>query len=332
MGSTEVGLALSGGGFRAVQFHMGALEELNRLGLLKCLRRISGVSGGAIVAAMLGVKWRLLRFTSAGQAENLRDEIITPLRSLTKTTIDIGAILHLGIGSANRHLAKRLDQILYGGETLQSFPDDLAGPRVILCATDAQRGHLYRMSRPYARDWQEDRPWVDPELPISVAVAASAAFPPLLAPARISTPNGPKDLIDGGVYDNYGLEVHLRKDYHLLVSDGGQIFSTRRYPSIRPLATRRVMTLIEQQGRRLRRRQLAARTPGTFSFWSLSTPVGSYPKESAAFENADSEYGDWTVSTRLAALSEPTAERILEIGRSRCQAALAAYPIGGHGC
>ncbi|HQS49818.1 MAG TPA: patatin-like phospholipase family protein, partial [Xanthobacteraceae bacterium] len=41
-------LALSGGGFRAVLFHCGALMRLNELGVLSRITRISSVSGGAI--------------------------------------------------------------------------------------------------------------------------------------------------------------------------------------------------------------------------------------------------------------------------------------------
>src|SRR4029077_16907184 len=48
-----VGLCLSGGGFRATLFHMGALRRLNELGVLSKLDTISSVSGGSITAAAL---------------------------------------------------------------------------------------------------------------------------------------------------------------------------------------------------------------------------------------------------------------------------------------
>src|SRR5262245_24686369 len=40
------GLCLSGGGSRAMLFHVGALTRLNELGVLRSLDRISSVSGG----------------------------------------------------------------------------------------------------------------------------------------------------------------------------------------------------------------------------------------------------------------------------------------------
>jgi hypothetical protein len=46
-------LSLSGGGYRAMVFHLGALWRLNDAGLLGRLDRISSVSGGSITAACL---------------------------------------------------------------------------------------------------------------------------------------------------------------------------------------------------------------------------------------------------------------------------------------
>jgi hypothetical protein len=40
-------LCLSGGGYRAMVFHLGSLWRLNEAGLLKKLSRISSVSGGS---------------------------------------------------------------------------------------------------------------------------------------------------------------------------------------------------------------------------------------------------------------------------------------------
>ncbi len=48
----KVGLALSGGGFRAAFFHIGVLARLAELGLLRHVEIISTVSGGSIVGAL----------------------------------------------------------------------------------------------------------------------------------------------------------------------------------------------------------------------------------------------------------------------------------------
>ena len=49
--SPKIGLALSGGGFRASLFHLGVIRRLEELGIMKHVHTISGVSGGSIIAA-----------------------------------------------------------------------------------------------------------------------------------------------------------------------------------------------------------------------------------------------------------------------------------------
>lgn len=48
----KVGLALSGGGSRAIAFHLGCLRALHDRGVLDRIQVISAVSGGAVIAAM----------------------------------------------------------------------------------------------------------------------------------------------------------------------------------------------------------------------------------------------------------------------------------------
>src|SRR5262249_39040891 len=49
----SVGLSLSGGGFRATLFHLGAIRRLNELGILPKLTTVSSVSGGSILNGFL---------------------------------------------------------------------------------------------------------------------------------------------------------------------------------------------------------------------------------------------------------------------------------------
>ena len=53
-----VALCLSGGGFRAALFHLGALRRLNELGILSKINAISSVSGGSIMSAHLAQRVR----------------------------------------------------------------------------------------------------------------------------------------------------------------------------------------------------------------------------------------------------------------------------------
>ncbi|KAB0265827.1 patatin-like phospholipase family protein [Microvirga brassicacearum] len=48
----RVALALSGGGSRAMAFHLGCLKALHEAGLLKQTSVISSVSGGSVIAAL----------------------------------------------------------------------------------------------------------------------------------------------------------------------------------------------------------------------------------------------------------------------------------------
>ena len=50
--STRLGLALSGGGFRAAFFHLGVLAHLAEIGELRRVEVISTVSGGSIIGAL----------------------------------------------------------------------------------------------------------------------------------------------------------------------------------------------------------------------------------------------------------------------------------------
>lgn len=47
----KIGLALSGGGARAIAFHLGCLRALHRLGLLDRVVVLSTVSGGSVIGA-----------------------------------------------------------------------------------------------------------------------------------------------------------------------------------------------------------------------------------------------------------------------------------------
>src|SRR5712692_4740400 len=76
-----IALCLSGGGYRAMLFHLGALWRLNECGYLPKLDRISSVSGGSITAAVLGLKWGRLDFRN-GVGQRFEAEVVAPIRSL----------------------------------------------------------------------------------------------------------------------------------------------------------------------------------------------------------------------------------------------------------
>src|SRR5262245_42422448 len=58
MPEDRLALCLSGGGFRAALFHLGAVGRLNEIGVLSQVDTISSVSGGSILAAHLATQLR----------------------------------------------------------------------------------------------------------------------------------------------------------------------------------------------------------------------------------------------------------------------------------
>src|SRR5688500_2767870 len=64
MNSKKIGLALSGGGFRATLFHLGVMRFLYDTQLLHQVRLITSVSGGSILSAHLALNWRRYTGTS----------------------------------------------------------------------------------------------------------------------------------------------------------------------------------------------------------------------------------------------------------------------------
>ena len=58
-------LCLSGGGYRAAIFHLGALLRLHELGVLRGLDLVSSVSGGSIASAWLVSRYLQSRITAS---------------------------------------------------------------------------------------------------------------------------------------------------------------------------------------------------------------------------------------------------------------------------
>ncbi len=79
----KVGLALSGGGFRASLYHLGVLARLAELDVLRFVEVLSCVSGGSIIGALyyLALRQRLLASTDA---ELGRDDYIEIVQELIR--------------------------------------------------------------------------------------------------------------------------------------------------------------------------------------------------------------------------------------------------------
>jgi NTE family protein len=343
---TGIALCLSGGGYRAMLFHAGALVRLNELGWLARLDRVSSVSGGSITAGMLGYSWGHLRFNGAGVAENLDELVIRPLRDLAGKTIDLQAILlgALGPGSIAMRIAAAYRSHLFGNATLQSLPET---PRFVLNATSLQSGVLRRFSRPYAWDYRVGK--IDhPAMELAVAVAASSAFPPFLSPLVLRVPDGAhvpgtgKDLesppyttrlvlTDGGVYDNLGLETAWHGHRTVLISDGGGLMGPQGRPrALWPLQMLRVLSVIDNQVRSLRKRQAIDAFKGDVrdgAYWGIRTNIADYQLDSALEAPHEQTMQLAEIKTRLGRMPRGEQERLINWGYAVCDAAMRRHVI-----
>ncbi len=337
-----VGLCLSGGGYRAMVFHIGGLWRLNEIGVLPTLKRVSSVSGGSITAAVLGMNWKQLGFTGAKPStplDTFKRFLVNPLRELASTTVDEGAIFG-GIflpGTIADHVADKYDDLLFHGRTLQDLPSDTEGPRFVINATNVQSGVLMRFSKPYMRDYRIGKV-LNPKLPLSRAVGASSAFPPILSPAEIDTAKydlqfEPSDsgedlnfppyttklvLSDGGVYDNLGLETAWKHYKTLLVSDGGGHYKPETEPKHDwALHAYRVLDLIDSQVRALRTRDLIILLQNHIrsgTYWGIRQDLAKIDPASPmnAPLNRTEELAEYP--TRLQKMDDEIQERLINWG------------------
>jgi len=260
--SRRVGLALclSGGGYRAAIYHLGALLRLHETGLLRRVERISSVSGGSIVAAWLAS--RVMRDAAGSDAasyaawcdaRDFRADVLEPFRAIAATDIRTGPVLRslflnfLWPRFGAPQLARAYARLITDAP-LSALPD---APNFVFCATDLTFGVNFEFSKQRVGDYQAG--YLQPDdatarrpgdYPIALAVAASSCFPPVFGPLRIDTRGlhfthgaydgtdrdalrAVIDLSDGGVYDNLATEPVIKHADEILVSDGGAPFPFR---------------------------------------------------------------------------------------------------------
>jgi len=343
-----IALCLSGGGYRAMLFHAGALLRLNELGYLPKLNRISSVSGGSITAGLLALKWNGLAFDANGVAAALTTEVIAPLCAMANVTIDVSDIVKglLLPGSVADKVVESYTEHLFGHATLQDLPDE---PRFVINATNVQSGALWRFSKPFMADWRVGL-IRNPKTPLAVAVGASSAFPPVLSPARLKInpsafePGSGADLqrepfttdvflTDGGVYDNLGLETAWKVYQTILVSDGGGHMAADPSPDTDwARHALRVNDLIDNQVRSLRQRQLIdSYTSGerTGTYWATRSDLLHYPAAGTLPCPLAATQQLAAVPTRLARLDDVTQKRLINWGYAICDAAMRGHVVPG---
>jgi NTE family protein len=339
-----IALCLSGGGYRAMLFHLGALWRLNETGYLPRLKRVSSVSGGSITAGVLGLAWPKLDFDERGVARRFGEQIVGPLRRLASQTIDVPAVLSnlVAPGSASRRIADAYRRFVFGDCTLQALPADAQEPRFVINAANLQSGALWRFSRPYMWDYRVGK-IENPTVPLAIAVAASSAAPPMLSPVVLKfqpsdyLPASGLDLqfppfntvvylTDGGVYDNLGLETAWKRYRTVLVSDGGGQAGATPNPHRDWLrGTARVIGVIDNQVRDLRKRQaISSYQAGARAgaYWGIRSHITDYGLPETLPCPADRTLALANAPTRLSAMPDGRQEELINWGYAICDAAL----------
>ena len=344
-------LCLSGGGYRAMLFHTGAIIRMNEMGLLPRLSRVSSVSGGSITAAVLGLNWNQLNFDVQGRASNLTSMLVEPIQRMACKTIDRGSILG-GVflpGSISDRIVAHYQDVLFGDTTLQDLPSDSQGPRYVINATSVQSGALVRMSKPYLADHRVGM-IRNPTIRLAEAVAASSAFPPFLSPVEIDVdpldfePDKNCDLqhepftetlvlSDGGVYDNLGLETAWKRYRTIFVSDGGGKMQSDPEPDGDwARHSKRILDIVDNQVRSLRKRQLidsyvteapeGSDLKRNGAYWGIRTNINNYGLDDALKAPFKDTLQLAETPTRLKRLTEKRQEQLMNWGYAVCDAAL----------
>ena len=240
----DIGLALSGGGSRAIAFHLGCMRALDDLGLLCRLQAISSVSGGSLISAMYAYSSdsfsefdaRVIQLLRRGlQLDILREALrLNSIRKALQTQIVIGAAsvvrqLHRLLDSTTHRrdypwttppvrafsrseaFGSVLRRSLFGKTLMRNVARDSL--HTVINATELRTGSAFRFGSRRSGCWRFGT--IDPEkASVADAVAASAAYPVLL-PAldrsyRFTQQGTVSDptrvlLTDGGVFENLGV-------------------------------------------------------------------------------------------------------------------------------
>ncbi len=342
----RIGLALSGGGFRATLYHCGALIRLNELGYLPKLDRITSVSGGSITSARLAARWTALQFDANSIAVNLDQEVIQPLRQFCRQNLDvrtIGGGLIPFTKSGTERLIDAYDTQLLNGMTLDQLPQK---PDFIFKATNLQTGRSLRFSRRRVADYLVGEIRDTSKFKVAQAVAASSAFPPILSPVIITVkPSDWSDmtgailfgqqnfmqtlnLTDGGVYDNLGLE-RIDRFGTILCSDAGKPFNHGpTFALLSPKQILRALDIAMDQSRARRTSALFAMqrfTGQKLAYWGIDMGKTLDPAPSLLPHAPDVVSKIAAIRTRLNKFSPEEQGLLINWGYAGCDERMRSY-------
>lgn len=269
-GRPGIALTLSGGGFRATLAGLGVMRFLADAELLADVRWVSAVSGGSVAAGLLAVAMPDLRSSSFSQ-EAVDEVLLKPFVDRVSSEALKTRLLReiwkvIGPKTRTELLAEELDSLFLHGLLLEELDPEV---RFIFNAANTSTGVRFGFEREVVGDYVIGQiPTAGTRLRLSTAVAASAAvpgpFPPLTPkglPAFPCQAGRKVRLVDGGAYDNMGLEpVDDLREAFLVALNAGGVFVTGQYgpvPVVRDLQL--ANALLYRQSTALRRRQMVER-------------------------------------------------------------------------
>lgn len=266
----RIGLALSGGGYRAAAYHIGTLRALNKLGILDNVDVISSVSGGSIISAYY------VQNKENGY-EVFEKEFIRKLTHNVLWIAIIRAVVMLAIFVAMFYFIRNsyfwyvlgglilllllffykifpFSKCIENAYELQFFKcaklDEMPRePILAINATDLSTGNQFTFSqdRMTCYPYKDKLTFCTDGFPVAKAVMASSCIPQIFSPIKLSDKYVKGEfktkplLVDGGLYDNQGAhkfdssDSFFAVDYAIVSDAGNTTISSKR--CVNPIMT-----------------------------------------------------------------------------------------------
>ncbi|MDD5281474.1 MAG: patatin-like phospholipase family protein [Candidatus Omnitrophica bacterium] len=241
MNKRGIGLALSGGGSRAIAFHYGVLEAMHELGIDQKIDVVSAISGGAVIGALWNLYSKDWSCFSSKIELILRDGLETSILSrLIHPKLIFATICQLGVDCDI--MADVLDKKVLDYIKLNEIPEK---PLLILNATELKTGTNFKFSKTICGSYRSSG--CVSGLRLSQAVACSAAYPLVFAVKKLILDSADDVyLTDGGAYDCIGANALMpdKGETSILVQNCETIIiSDASFPYIenRPRLTRSIV-------------------------------------------------------------------------------------------
>ena len=230
----NIGIALSGGGIRAMIFHLGVFKWLAENKMLEQVKRVSSVSGARLCVGMIYAH-NNLKWPTSDEFTAVLSSIIEALQTDLQSSAIRKLIVSPSYWNKKVNIVARVLESKWG---VHGKLSQLAGniSWYVNCTT-YETGKRFRFCKENMGDYIVG--YVNkPDISISEVMAASAGFPAFIGPYRLKTGNyqwkpskyseetrqplatKTLHLWDGGVYDNLGLESVFKPDDGGTLSEG----------------------------------------------------------------------------------------------------------------